>query len=173
MMASSALEKPAVYISLMPGTPAEYARWVEIGAEEESVPCRVVEIEGSDLVERAYQTAVASPLKIGVAVSAQAVILHEFHMPPHQPVLAFELDNDPRCACRLMGANAARFFVRRPLYLSPLPDTTLPNTPSAEAAQSAPAAVAENSANLSPDELKQVIRLVVRIVQEMRERGVL
>lgn len=162
MMASSTLEKPAIYISLMPATPAEYARWVEIGAEEEGVPCRLVEIEGKDLIERAYQAATASPLKIGVAVSNNAVVLHEFHMPPHQPILVFELDNNPQRACRLMGANAARFFVRRPLYLGPLPESAQP------AAESR-----ENSQNLTPAELKQVVRLVFLILQKLRERGAL
>jgi hypothetical protein len=162
MMASSTLERPAIYISLMQATPAEYARWVEIGAEEEGVPCRLVEIEGKDLIERAYQAATASPLKIGVAVSNDAVVLHEFHMPPHQPVLVFDLDNNPQRACRLMGANAARFFVRRPLYL-----TTVTDTP-----QQSPAA-AENPQNLSPTEVKQVVTLVLLILQKLRERGAL
>jgi len=162
MMASSTLERPAIYISLMQATPAEYARWVEIGAEEEGVPCRLVEIEGKDLIERAYQAATASPLKIGVAVSNDAVVLHEFHMPPHQPVLVFDLDNNPQRACRLMGANAARFFVRRPLYLTPLPEPAHPVVESGEKSQS-----------LSPAELKQVVRLVLLILQKLRERGAL
>lgn len=162
MMASSNLERPAIFITLMPSTSLEYARWVEIGAEEEGVPCRLVEIEGKDLIERAYQAATTSPLKIGVAISNDAVVLHEFHMPPHQPVLMFDLDNDPQRACRLMGANAARFFVRRPLYL-----TTVTDIP-----QSFPAAT-ENPQNLSPAEVKQVVTLVLLILQKLRERGAL
>lgn len=162
MMAPSTLERPAIYVTLMPDTSPEYARWVEIGAEEEGVPCRLVEIEGKDLIERAYQAATASPLKIGVAVSKDSVALHEFHMPPHQPVLVFELEHHPQRACRLMGANAARFFVRRPLILTPLPDS----------AEALPAA-GEGSQTLSPAELKQAVRLVLLILQKMRERGVL
>lgn len=162
MMASSNLERPAIFITLMPSTSLEYARWVEIGAEEEGVPCRLVEIEGKDLIERAYQAATASPLKIGVAISNDAVVLHEFHMPPHQPVLMYDLDNDPQRACRLMGTNAARFFVRRPLYL-----TTVTDIP-----QSFPAAT-ENPQNLSPAEVKQVVTLVLLILQKLRERAAL
>lgn len=162
MMAASTLERPAIFVALMPGAPRQAARWVEIGAEEEGVPCRLIELEGKDVIDLAYQAAMASPLKIGVAVSERSVVLHEFHMPPHQPVLVFDLDTDTQRACRLMGANAARFFVRRPLYLTPLPESAPP----------VPAA-AENPQNLSAAELRQVIRLVVLILQKLRERGAL
>jgi len=97
-----------------------------------------------------------------VAVSEKPVVLHEFHMPPHQPVLVFELGTDPLRACRLMGANAARFFVRRPLYLTPLPESAAPVS-----------VAAENPQNLSTAELRQVIGLVVLILQKLREKGAL
>ncbi|GIV64004.1 MAG: glycerol dehydratase reactivase beta/small subunit family protein [Chloroflexota bacterium] len=163
MMATSTLERPAIYVALMPGVPQQYAHRVEIGAEEEGVPCRLVEMEGKDVLDLAYQCAIASPLKIGVAVSENAVVLHEIHMPPQQPVLSFDLNNHPQSACRVMGANAARLFVRRPLYLT--------NSP--EFAQPAPPPTVENSQDLSSTELNEMIRIVFLVLQKLRERGAL
>ncbi|MFN7036228.1 MAG: hypothetical protein ACK4SN_07670, partial [Bellilinea sp.] len=65
-------------------------------------------------------------------------------------------------ADRLSSRAAARFFVRRPLILTPLPDS----------AEALPAA-GDGSQTLSPAELKQAVRLVLLILQKMRERGIL
>ena len=76
-----AMERPCIHVSLLADTDPSLYRWVEIGAEEEGVPTRQVSCETGDLVSLAYQAAQSSRLNIGVGISAQAVALHERHMP--------------------------------------------------------------------------------------------
>ncbi|MEN4011918.1 MAG: glycerol dehydratase reactivase beta/small subunit family protein [Chloroflexota bacterium] len=159
----SSSELPSIYISLMPGVPDKFARWVEIGAEEEGVPCHRVDTESADLIAAAYQCALASPLKIGVAVSMNAIALHEFRMPPEQSVLYRQLDSFPEQTCRLIGANAARLYVRRPLRLDIIPEIEF-------GAQSPQANPSEEPILVEAETIKNLVVLVIR---KLRERNLL
>ncbi len=87
---------------------------MQIGAEEEGVPCQLVSEQANDLVALAYAASKSSRFNIGVGVSDTEVVLHEMHMPPEQPVLAFKFSGKADYFCRLMGANAARMIIRKP-----------------------------------------------------------
>lgn len=122
-MADPATERPAIHVTLAgPSAPGLY-RWVEVGAEEEGVPTRYVDLGELDAIPAAFAAAQGSRLGIGVAIGQGRVVLHETHMPPAHPVLSFDLGPDGRHACRLMGSNAARLVVRLPLHViaEPLP----------------------------------------------------
>ena len=108
--------------------------WVEIGAEEEGVPCRLVSGTAQTAVALAHAAALESRLGVGVGVAGGQVALHEMHMPPGQPVLLFEMGDPAPAVCRLMGGNAGRLVKRMPLRLALLappaaPPQAAPDTP--------------------------------------------
>lgn len=113
-MADHNTDRPCIHVCLVGGVDPTLYRWVEIGAEEEGVPCRQVQISETGLVATAYATAQSSRFDIGVVVTPDRVILHEAHMPPEQPVLTFQIKESAPHICRLMGSNAARLVIRLP-----------------------------------------------------------
>lgn len=162
------MECPCIHVSLLSGADASLYRWVEIGAEEEGVPTRQVPGEASDLVSLAYQTAQSSRFNIGVGISEQAVVLHEQHMPAGQPVLIFKFSGNAPFLCRLMGANAARMVVHRPLHIDPqFPPPSVKHPPTSSVPQQTveknhPAAELE----IDPAQLAKLIAVIVRKLQE-------
>jgi len=166
-----------IHIALAPGAEPALVRAVEVGAEEEGVPCRVASAGAGDLIAIAYEAALGSRFGIGLAYDGDAIVLHEMHMPAAQPVLRFGsvlrfgFGAGAAAACRVMGANAARLLVNRPLHLGPQPE------PLAEAVApvpaSAPVAVASSvpvtDADLDPTVLASV---VAAVVAKLRERGI-
>ena len=161
------IDYPCIHVSLLPGADASLLRWVEIGAEEESVPIRQVPSEANDLASLAYQAAQSSRLNIGVGISAQAVALHEVHMPVVQPVLVFKFSqaDEPQAPplCRLMGANAARMVVRRPLHVDV-------NFPSPSATHSP--WIEETRFTAEPElDPAQLAKIVALVVQKLQQRG--
>jgi len=121
-MADLSRERPAIHVCQVAAAPADLDRWVEIGAEEEGVPTRSITLVQTDVVAAAYAAAQSSRIDVGVGVGVDRVVLHESHMPPHQPVLTFDLGADPRRVCRRIGSNAARLVARLPLRLEDEPD---------------------------------------------------
>ncbi|MFN8456165.1 MAG: glycerol dehydratase reactivase beta/small subunit family protein [Anaerolineae bacterium] len=107
--------RPCIHVCLIGGAGEELYRWVEVGAEEEGVPTRKAQTIATDLIAAAYAAAQSSRFDIGLSIAPKRIVLHETHMPPAQPVLAFDLEPDARQICRLMGSNAARLVVRLPL----------------------------------------------------------
>jgi hypothetical protein len=174
-------ERPCIHVTLLPGTDPSLYRWVQIGAEEEGVPCKLVTEEGADLVALAYAAAQSSRFNIGVAVSDATAVLHEVHMPPQMPVLEFTHSDQADYFCRLIGSNAARMIVRKPLRFAdePAPFNNRSNgSESVDAAAylpmaSPPAApeVQINPSNLNVDPV-EVARLVSVIIRKLEERGI-
>ncbi len=115
-MAPFAQERPCIHVAFLGDDDSLY-RWVQIGAEEEGVPCKLVEEQADDLVALAYAASKSSRFNIGLGVSDSEVVLHEMHMPPEKPVLSFKFSGKADYFCRLMGANAARMIIRKPLSL--------------------------------------------------------
>lgn len=176
-MGPFAQERPCIHVVLAAGAADALFRAVALGAEEEGVPCRLVTEEGSTAVDLAYAAAHSSRFNIGVAVSAAEVILHETHMPPQQPVLAFTFAEDAELLCRLMGSNAARLVVRRPLRFAddPVPFST-------ETGADMPAETVSASAGPAPGtppevqaadiDAQQIARLVALVMRKLEERGI-
>ncbi len=168
-------ERPSIHVVLLPGTDPSLYRWVQIGAEEEGVPCRLVSETAYDLVTMAYEAACSSRFNIGVAVSPEAVVLHERHMPVEKPVMSLKFSGTADYFCRVMGANAARMVIRKPFRFAdekPVPQSqsarhTLPQPPSFVAAPPQPA-----FAGAPMDDPAQVAALVALIVQKLNERGI-
>jgi hypothetical protein len=120
-------ECPAIHVNIADDVDGQASRWVEIGAEEEGVPCKKGIVSGTDAVALAYSAAQSSRLGVGVGVAKSKIALHEAHMPTGNPVLIFDLKDDAAEACRLAGCNAGRFVKRMPLRFPE--DHTLPERP--------------------------------------------
>jgi hypothetical protein len=173
-------ERPCIHVTLLPGTDASLYRWVHIGAEEEGVPCRQVEGQADDLTTLAYEAARSSRFHIGVALSAETAVLHEMHMPPEQPVLSEPLAERPYFISRLMGANAARMVVRKPLRFAD--DEAAPLSPKQSAAPLLIETEPEAETNVAPasqtnkpvstDDLARLTTIVALVVQKLEERGI-
>ena len=173
---------PAIHVAFTTLADENLFRWVQVGAEEEGVPCRRVAIsEPADGVAVAYAAAESSRLRIGVAVSRGEVILHELHMPRELPVLQFRMDGQDAQRCRLMGSNAARMVVRLPFRFPgddadlPMPDWILEAMAAASGNGHAPAPLSEAAGQaasddeLSPAEIARAVGLVTR---RLLERGI-
>lgn len=176
-MAAAPLDRPAIHICSVGAIPDDLALWVEIGAEEEGVPARIIEAQSqTDLVASAYAASRSSRVDIGVALSTDQVVLHESHMPENKPVLSFNLGIDPRKICRLMGGNAARMVARLPLKfeedLQELPESSPILPKKREVFQNQQASfekINHSEANsFNVEDVKRIAALVASIV---RERG--
>lgn len=161
-------ERPCIHVALLEGSDAPLYRWVEIGAEEEGVPCRLIDLAEKDMVALAYAAALSSRFGIGVGVSHQMVVLHERHMSPTMPVMSLQFSGQGDYFCRLMGTNAARMVIRKPFRFAedeveqrqnpvkPHPSWTQP-------AEERPLpALAEDPALIA--------KIVLRVIQKLQER---
>ncbi len=108
-------DRPAIHVSLADDVDTDFYRWVEVGAEEEGVPCQQFPATETDVVSLAYAAAQSSRLGVGVGVTRDQIAVHEFHMPAVQPVLTYEVKDEARNVCRLAGSNAARLVICMPL----------------------------------------------------------
>lgn len=174
-MAPFEQQRPCIHVSLLPGADDALYRWVQIGSEEEGVPCRQVNEDADDLVALAFAAAQSSRFNIGVGISDWAVVLHEIHMPPQEPVLFFEFGDQADYLCRLMGSNAARMIIRKPLRFDDEPapfdngediqvevrDEIVAPMPCAQ----------ETPSDLALDPA-EIAKIVATIVQKLQERGV-
>ncbi len=115
---TSYIECPTIYVSLSADTDPRAYQWVEIGAEEEGVPCRLLEDTGSDAVVLAHDAARGSRLGVGVGIAGGIAALQEAHMPLHRPVMTIDVDGNALLACRLIGSNAGRMVKHMPLRFS-------------------------------------------------------
>lgn len=185
----SALERlspdcPAIHVAFASLADENLFRWVQVGAEEEGVPCRRVAIsDPGDAAALAYAAAESSRLRIGVAVDRSEVVLHELHMPPALPVLRFRLDGQDAHRCRLMGSNAARMVVRMPFRFPgdepevPTPEWIVQAMTAASGNGHSPApapatgneVAATPQGELSPAERAKIVGLVTR---RLLERGI-
>ncbi|NKQ51295.1 hypothetical protein HFP15_00175 [Amycolatopsis sp. K13G38] len=88
-------------------------REVRAGMEEEGVPLRVEDGDGS-AAELAFAAARASSLGVGIGLDATTVCVHHAKRPPDSPVLTAALAH-----ARVCGHNAARLVVGLPLKAFP------------------------------------------------------
>ena len=168
-------ESPAIHVVLAPGVDSRLFRWVEVGAEEEGVPCRLAPASTEGLAAATYEAAQASRLGVGVGVGAEKVLLHEAHMPVGQPVWEWPSNGTPAEVCRLAGCNAGRFVKRMPLRLEEVEPVVVggaPATgePAAEIqAGTPPAAIQDVAAPdaVAPDAVapEAIIQAIARVLE--------
>jgi len=161
-------ECPAILVSLGPDAGPHLAHWVQIGAEEEGVPCQIwpgAEQSNDDPLALAHAAAQASRIGVGVGIAQGRIALQEAHMPPNRPVMLWELDDHAsdrdfdRRICRLIGSNAGRLVKRMPLRFEDDPPPERPIGAQADKGQ---------SPGLSPPDADTLARL---IGQALKRRG--
>lgn len=76
------------------------------GIEEEQIPVVVKEIDIDNVVSRAYQSALASRLSVGIAFDGDRFIVHYKNLKETHPLFDETIDNPKQL--RILGANAAR-----------------------------------------------------------------
>ncbi|ATM86445.1 MULTISPECIES: glycerol dehydratase reactivase beta/small subunit family protein [Yersinia] len=111
-------DAPAIVISLTTPTPPAVWHQVLLGIEEEDIPWQWQQDEEGDAILRAWQAATRSPLLVGLACSADEVVVHFRHLPPTNPLfrLAWAQNDDQ---LRQLGNNAARLVKGLPFKSSP------------------------------------------------------
>ena len=160
-------ERPCIHVALLPGVDAKLYRWVQVGAEEEGVPCRKVDSRESDVIANAFTASQSSKFNIGVAVGPTQVVLHESHMPPNTPVLAFDVNDNQIWVARLMGCNAARMIIRKPFRFEEEVERTINKKQSTINNQLPETSNQQPATNdLDPAQLKAVVTIIVRKILE-------
>lgn len=83
--------------------------WQEVlwGIEEEGIPWRWLDRPEGDITERAWQAANQSPLLVGIACSAEQLVIHYRNLPASAPLFTLTHHADTH-ARRCAGNNAAR-----------------------------------------------------------------
>lgn len=164
-------ERPAIHVAAASQANRGAFQHVEVGAEEEGVPCRLVDVTGEGAVALAYAAAQSSRFGVGVGIGTEAVAIHEVHMPADRPVLRFATGADLRSACRLAGSNAARLVIRLPLRLVDPATVTVgvvpaePPAPRPGRAGQPGLADDDPGSTLSPAELRAAVRAIVRVLR--------
>ncbi|OVZ85414.1 propanediol dehydratase [Yersinia kristensenii] len=109
-------DAPAIVISLTSSIPEAAWHPILLGIEEEGIPWQWQQDDEGDAVQRAWQAATRSPLLVGLACSADEIVLHFRNLPPTSPLFrqAWAQDSDP---LRRLGNNAARLVKGLPFKL--------------------------------------------------------
>ncbi|MCB5301400.1 glycerol dehydratase reactivase beta/small subunit family protein [Yersinia bercovieri] len=98
---------PAIVISLTTPTPEAVWHQVLLGIEEEGIPWQWQQDDDGDATQRAWQAATRSPLLVGLACSADEVLVHFRNLPPASPLFRQAREQDAE-QLRRLGNNAAR-----------------------------------------------------------------
>lgn len=106
------VSRPTIYITKM--TPQSELSYLLYGMEEEEIPSELKENQQSDLIAAAYEQAIKSPLKVGIAVNEKQAVLHFKSLPEKEPL--FIVDNKEESMMTL-GKNAARLVKGIPFKL--------------------------------------------------------
>lgn len=100
-------QRPSIVVGVENGTtiPDEIKPLFN-GIEEEQIPVSVREIDVDDVINRAYQSALASRLSVGIAFKENRFIVHYKNLKADHPLFNEVIDD--RHQLRVLGANAAR-----------------------------------------------------------------
>lgn len=154
-------ERPAIHVAVASGVNGAAFQHVEVGAEEEGVPCRWVDVPGDEAVALAYAAAQSSRFGVGVGIGPDQVAIHEVHMPAGQPVLRLAVTGQVQPVYRLAGSNAARLVIRLPLrFVDPLAEPAVAEPPVRHTEPTD-----HSGEPLSPAEIRAAVRAIVRVLR--------
>lgn len=107
-MQEKTLKRPSIIINACPHDGYEAKlRELQAGMEEEGVPCVLMTAQETAAAALAYTGSQASPLGVGVGVSAGGLCIHYHKLPADQPLFALEGEAG-QYEWRRFGYNAAR-----------------------------------------------------------------
>lgn len=100
-------QRPSIVVGLENGiTIPDSAKPLFYGIEEEQIPVSIREINVSGVLARAYQSALASRLSVGIAFEGDHFIVHYKNLRENHPL--FDMTINDKKQLRILGANAAR-----------------------------------------------------------------
>lgn len=100
-------ERPSIVVGIREGaTVPDSAKPLFNGIEEEQIPVAVRTIDIDDVVSRAYQSALASRLSVGIAFDGDRFIVHYKNLKEDRPLFDETIHDGTQL--RILGANAAR-----------------------------------------------------------------
>ena len=100
-------ERPSIIVGVENGTAIpKSATPLFNGIEEEQIPVAVREIDIDNVVSRAYQSALASRLSVGIAFDGDHFIVHYKNLKEDKPLFDETISDGKQL--RILGANAAR-----------------------------------------------------------------
>ena len=159
-------ERPAIHVSIAEDVTNGCFQWIEIGAEEEGVPCELIPCGAGDAVALAYEAARSSRLGVGVGVTRGKLAIHETHMPAELPVITFDANGNLAGICRLVGANAGRLVKRMPLrFAEDEAPPSEPEPPKAPPPRVERAEPVQPNIPVQPD-IKVLARAIARILEQ-------
>ena len=83
------------------------------GIEEEEIPYRIQEKEGTDATKLAYEACEKSVLGVGIGIDWENIVLHYVKLKKDKPLYEVST-NSSALFTRILGANAARLVKRIP-----------------------------------------------------------
>lgn len=104
--------KPTIYVTTL--SSLIDINFLLYGMEEEEIPSQLFSTTKNELIEAAYEQAIASPLSVGIAVDEKQAVLHFKNLPEKEPL--FIVDNTQEKLMTL-GKNAARLVKGMPFKL--------------------------------------------------------
>ncbi len=107
------IKKPMIHFFHSPLADRRVLREIELGIEEEGIPWKLDQREGSAL-DLAWEAAGSSNLEVGIGADGQWLILHYNKLEQNQPLFRISAQSGPVQA-RALGANAARLVKKLPL----------------------------------------------------------
>ncbi|WP_431222774.1 glycerol dehydratase reactivase beta/small subunit family protein [Serratia sp. L9] len=113
----TANDAPAILISAADGATEQAWQQVLLGIEEEGIPWHWQHEASGEIVQRAWQTAAQSLLLVGLACTANEMVVHYRNLPAPQPLFRLAGPQEDEC-WRQLGNNAARLVKGLPFKSS-------------------------------------------------------
>ncbi|MGO3732296.1 MAG: glycerol dehydratase reactivase beta/small subunit family protein [Vagococcus sp.] len=104
--------RPTIYVTKLSETAD--LKWLLCGMEEEEIPSEIVPSQHTDMIDAAYESAVNSPLAVGIAIDDKQAVLHFKSLPERGPLFIVE---NTREKMMTLGMNAARLVKGIPFKL--------------------------------------------------------
>ena len=109
-------EHPVILVRFLDGCNADLWQGALYDIEEEGIPYQISQVNDTDTVAAAYNTALQSPLQVGIACDRQEMVVHFKNLQPDSPLYRLTLAGPAQDdTLRSLGNNAARLVKGLPL----------------------------------------------------------
>jgi|GEM_PF-84053 len=164
--------KPVVWIYTATAPQDQSVQFIQLGLEEEGIPCQVKVVTGTlSAHELAAQAARASALGVGIGLveHSKEAALHHRDLPDDRQLIVVQQDLFAPTTLRRLGANSARFVKGTPLM--PVVEEEVEPEVVPQKPQQPAGCTRQEPSSSGPDSHTEVdLELLVRVVVEVVER---
>lgn len=155
---------PVVWIYAVNSSADQSLKFIQLGLEEEGIPCAVKHVEGNSAHELAAEAAKASSLGVGVGLveKSKEAALHHRDLPNEKKLIEIKEEIYDPDSLRRLGANSARFVKGTPLMPVVVDEIEYPDLSGSTENES------REKQFIHADEID--VELLVRIVVEIVEK---